>query len=68
MVPECLQNDCNPEHLRDAVQFVLDHVASDDTKASALFDEVRVKLIPNSEQKPSERAAEVVLRYVSKVC
>jgi lipid-A-disaccharide synthase len=70
VVSECLQNDCNPEHLKDAVQLALDYVnrASYDSKASALFDEVRAKLIPNSEQKPSERAAEVVLRYVSKVC
>ncbi len=71
VVPEYLQKACNPEDLIKGIQFLLDQM--DDrarvsgAQSNESFDDVRLLLTPSGGQKPSERAAEVVLSYVSNV-
>ncbi len=70
VVPEYLQTACNPKDLTVGIAQVLrlmdDGAYAPDAQSDKLFDDVRLLLTPDGGQKPSERAAEVVLSYVSK--
>ena len=62
MVPECLQEECTPERLADAVDEIL---SSEQARAKQLqaFKEV-VQGLGERTPSPSERAAKVVLDIV----
>jgi len=62
IVPELLQDDCTPEHVRDEILNLLDDKAGRAEQIKG-FDEV-VKRLGKPTPKPSERAADFLLQWL----
>ena len=69
VVLEFLQEACNAKDLNSALSALLAGENPDGTateQTSELFDQIRQLLTPSGDKMPAEKAAEVVLSYVSK--
>lgn len=69
VVLEYLQEACNAKDLKLALMALLDEKNPDGTtteQTPKLFDQIRQLLTPSDGKMPAEKAAEVVLSYVSK--